>query len=395
MLSSFQLIKESTKEYYNLLSQLPFKNRVVWSSSMGPVELLRAFGFEVYFPEHHAVLISVDKMDNITIPIALSYQFFTGVCSYMISDIGAYIKGLSPLKIRYGIETIPSPLFLLATTLQCNDIGVWFEFFSRKLNSPLFVLPGVRYLDTVSNEIVEGYTLELKRFVNWVQVNFEIELDYERLEENVKNSYKASELWSELLDFALEDEPKIDFFDSLFLMAPQVLLRGSNKAIEIYTKIIDELRQLQFTNRKGYKRIYWEGMPIWHRLSYQKSLFERLGLKVVASTYCNSWIFREIATEKDPLKGIAKALLSLFIVRSNRAKFLYIKEMVDKFKIDGIIFHRALSCPYNSNSDYGLPERIKNELSLPVLIIEADFADSRAIQWRQIEIQLENFRESL
>jgi benzoyl-CoA reductase/2-hydroxyglutaryl-CoA dehydratase subunit BcrC/BadD/HgdB len=46
---------------------------------------------------------------------------------------------------------------------------------------------------------------------------------------------------------------------------------------------------------------------------------------------------------------MAKAYLELFIVRSDEYKEQYITEMLRKFRINGIIYHDAKTCPCNSD----------------------------------------------
>jgi len=66
-------------------------------------------------------------------------------------------------------------------------------------------------------------------------------------------------------------------------------------------------------------RIYWEGMPIWGRLRAHSELFASLQTCVLASTYCNSWIFSAFDPE-DPYTSMARAYTELFIVRSDESK---------------------------------------------------------------------------
>jgi benzoyl-CoA reductase/2-hydroxyglutaryl-CoA dehydratase subunit BcrC/BadD/HgdB len=115
---------------------------------------------------------------------------------------------------------------------------------------------------------------------------------------------------------------------------------------------------------------------------------------VVASTYCSSWIFPAFDGD-DPIRSMAKAYLELFIVRSDEYKGGYIKEMLEKFHIDGIIYHDAKTCPYNSNNRYGLPQRIEAETGIPSLVISGDLNDLRCISDEQTKTNIEAFIEQL
>ncbi|MDX1798559.1 MAG: 2-hydroxyacyl-CoA dehydratase family protein, partial [Candidatus Lokiarchaeia archaeon] len=113
-----------------------------------------------------------------------------------------------------------------------------------------------------------------------------------------------------------------------------------------------------------------------------------------ASTYCNSWIFSAF-DEKDPFRSMAKAYLELFIVRSDEYKESYIKKMKEFFKIDGIIFHDAKTCPHNTNSRYGMPQRMESDLGVPNLVINGDLNDTRCLSDEQSRVAIEAFIEQL
>ncbi|MDP7266146.1 MAG: 2-hydroxyacyl-CoA dehydratase family protein, partial [Candidatus Thermoplasmatota archaeon] len=141
-------------------------------------------------------------------------------------------------------------------------------------------------------------------------------------------------------------------------------------------------------------RLYWEGMPIWGRLRGNSELFSVNSACVVASTYCNSWIFSAF-DPSNPFESMARAYTELFIVRSDKAKEEYIKKMLDFFKIDGIIFHDAKTCPNNSNNRYGMPRRLEEETAVPSLVINGDLNDMRCVSDEQLKTNIEAFIEQL
>ena len=136
------------------------------------------------------------------------------------------------------------------------------------------------------------------------------------------------------------------------------------------------------------------GMPIWGRLSTHAKMFAALDTCVLASTYCNSWIFSAFDPD-DPFKSMARAYTELFIVRSDESKEQYIQRMLDFFKVDGIIYHDAKTCPNNSNCRYGMPQRLENTTGIPSLIINGDLNDLRLVSDEQTKTNVEAFIEQL
>jgi len=87
--------------------------------------------------------------------------------------------------------------------------------------------------------------------------------------------------------------------------------------------------------------------------------------------------------------------MELFLVRSDTPKKSYIEQMVREFSIDGIVFHDSRTCPNNSNCRYGMPERLRDQLNIPVITIEGDQIDLRCYSSEQTRTSLEGFVEQL
>jgi benzoyl-CoA reductase/2-hydroxyglutaryl-CoA dehydratase subunit BcrC/BadD/HgdB len=115
---------------------------------------------------------------------------------------------------------------------------------------------------------------------------------------------------------------------------------------------------------------------------------------VVASTYCNSWIFDDL-DPADPFKSMARAYCRLFICRSEDRKEKYLEDVVAKFKVDGILYHDAKTCPNNSNNRYQMPQRLEQKLGKPYLVVNGDLNDLRLYSEEQARTSIEAFIEQL
>jgi benzoyl-CoA reductase/2-hydroxyglutaryl-CoA dehydratase subunit BcrC/BadD/HgdB len=135
-------------------------------------------------------------------------------------------------------------------------------------------------------------------------------------------------------------------------------------------------------------------MPIWGKLRDMSSQFLQLRICVVASTYCNSWIFDDL-DPADPFRGMARAYSSIFICRSDDYKEAYIERMAKEYAVDGILYHDAKTCPNNSNSRYELPMRLREKLGKPFLTINGDLNDLRLYSEEQARTNIEAFAEQL
>ena len=72
-----------------------------------------------------------------------------------------------------------------------------------------------------------------------------------------------------------------------------------------------------------------------------------------------------------------------------------LKEMLKFFKVDGIIYHDAKTCPNNSNCRYGMPQRLEKKTGIPSLTINGDLNDLRLVSDEQTKTNVEAFIEQL
>ena len=373
--------------------------KIAWCTSVGPAELLRAMGFLVYFPETHSAMLGSTRMATDLIPKANAIGYSPDICSYLTADIGARLAGTSPLSKAFkGIDGPPKPDILVYNTNQCRDVQDWFEWHGREYNAPVTGVQTYRNVKDVTPAHITAISKQMKNLIKPLSEVSGEKLDMDIFKEIVRLSRRCSDLWKEILDTASAIPSPLTFFDGTTLMGPAVVGRGTQKAIDCYEILLAELKE-RVDNKEGAVdgekfRIYWDGMPVWGRLSAHSKMFAQLKTNVLASTYCNSWIFSDLDPD-DPFDSMAKAYTKLFIVRSDEYKEAYIKNMLNFFKVDGVIYHDAKTCPNNSNCRYGLSQRIEKDTSLPFLTINGDLNDLRLISDEQTKTNVEAFVEQL
>ena len=373
--------------------------KVAWCTSVGPAELLRAMGFAVYFPENHGAMLGATRMATETIPAANAIGYSPEVCSYMTSDIGAFLQGRTPLTDAYqGITAVPKPDVLVYNTNQCREVQDWFAWYGRHWDRPVIGLECYRGVGEVTEAHIAGIAGQLQALVKPLEEVGGAKLDIDRLRRTVRLARECSDLWKDVLQTAAARPSPLTFFDSTIHMAPAVVMRGTQTAIDYYQELLAELRTRLADGVAAVEgerhRLYWEGMPIWGRLRDLATQFLELRTCVVASTYANSWIFTAL-DERDPFRSMARAYTELFIVRSDPYKEDYLADMIETFGVDGIVFHDAKTCPYNTNCRHGMPQRITERLGLPSITIAGDLNDLRCYSDEQARTQIEAFVEQL
>lgn len=388
------------KDYYAGLDAAgkdPSK-KVAWCTSAGPVELLEAMGFHLYFPENHGALLGARRLATGYIGQANAKGYSPDVCSYLTADIGAHLRGETPLKEAYGIDAPPKPDVLVYNTSQCREVQDWFSFYGREFGVPVLGIHSPWKAGSIGPECITDVAAQLERMAVELAPIAGAPLDRARLAEVVKLSSQASGYWKRFLETGRARPSPITFFDATIHMAPIVVMRGKQATCDYYRGLVEEAEALVRAGTAAVEgerlRFYWDGMPNWGKLRFFSELFTRLKICAVASTYCLSWVFDEL-DPKRPFESMAEANLKVFINRSEDYKEAYLADAVKAYSIDAILFHEAKTCQYNTNSRFGLPQRLLEGHGIRSTILYGDLCDLRCFSEDQTETTVEALAEQL
>lgn len=392
MLTAQQKLKALLAGYYAGLTA-----PVAWCTSAGPAEILRALGFSVYFPENHGALLGASRTAERYIPRAHQMGYNGEICSYLTSDIGAWVMHETPLTRAYGMASIPKPDFIVYNTNQCREVAEWFNFYAEQYHCPVFGIYPPRHMETVTEAQIRDVVAQFEALIALGEKVIGQSLTENRLVETLRLSSEASALWKEVLGSARRRPAPLTFFDGTILMAPIVVMRGTAECVNFYRETLRELGSLPddaMAVPGETVRLYWEGMPIWGRLRRLADFFRDNQTAVVASTYCNSWVFDQFDTDH-PLESMAMAYTQIFINRGEQYKLKAMKTTMDEFQVDGVVFHDSKTCFNNSNNRFGLPQKLAEQTRCDTVTIDGDLNDLRFLSEGQMMTKLETFIEQL
>ena len=244
-IKSTKMLKEVMKKHFLELDEAAKSGnkKIAWCTSVGPAEIALAAGFLVFYPENHAAIIGANRTATDYIPIANAYGYSPDICSYLTSDIGAYLKGETPLKRAYRIEKVPKPDVLLYNTNQCRDVYDWFSFYAREFDVPIFGINTPRDQAEVREDVVNACAKQIEEIVPHLESISGQKFDIDRFREVLADSLRCSTLWEEVLNTAQNIPSPATFFDHCVHMGPAVVMRGRKEAIEYYETLLQELKE--------------------------------------------------------------------------------------------------------------------------------------------------------
>ena len=397
-LETTRRLKELVREYYRDLDAASrSSDRLVAAcSSLAPVEIVRAMGIAPYFPENHAALISARGQAANCIARASAEGFSQFASSAMRTDIGANLLGTSPLAAAYGISGPPRPDVVVYSTNTGHELLRWFEFYGARYGVPVLGLHPPPALHELERIDVDAAVAQLLRLTSQLEKATGRTLDTDLLGEVVGRSAEAALLWSDILALGRSVPAPLTFFDTLVHLAPMVLLRGTQEAVDYYRELkaeIEERVAQGVTAVPGEShRFYWDGPPIWFALQPLARLFADRGTAVVASTFCDVFALSGLDAD-DPFESMARTYTGVFGNRSEDFKTARLAAQFEQFGVDGAVFHDSRTAPEASHLRYGLAVRTERVTGVPAFVIEADSHDPRLFSSAPLQGLLSTFLE--
>jgi len=386
-------MKEIMSAYYVGAKNAADNNqKVAWITSGGPVELLITMDVIPVYPENHGAMCGAVKMGPELCEITEQMGYSRDICSYARCDIGSAVTGKSP------IMGLPKPDFLLCCNNICGTVTKWYEVLARLFNVPIVYIDTPFIHDEMTENGVEYVKSQINHAIKQMETILGKKFDMNRFGEVAYLSGKASGLWGETLATCKNIPAPMSAFDGFILMAPIVTLRGTQEVIDFYEMLKKEMEE-RVANGVGATpgekyRLLWDNLPIWFKMRDLSQKFIDLKACMVASTYLNAWARYEL-DGSNPVDAIARAYASAFVNISIQQRAKLMREIIEQYSVDGVIFHSNRSCRAYSLGQFDIKEMLTEWTGVPGILVEADMCDERAYSEGPIFTRIEAFIETL
>ncbi len=366
---------------------------LAYVTSGAPVEILEAMGILTLYPENYGALCGARKAAVSLCRIAEASGYPADLCSYARSHIGAALRPKeAPLR------GLPRPDLLICCNNICGTVLKWYQALASLYDAPLFVLDVPFQRTTPAEPHIVSYVAEqLRELVAWLEAHTGRRLSSRRFHATLARSREAIALWQEILTYGAHRPSPLNVPDLFIAMAPIVTLRGTGRALRCYHHLKAELAKRVAQGIGAVPgerhRLLWDNIAIWYRLYRFFRPFMDTGACFVADTYTNAWT---IAPDpEEPLAGLARAYTGVFINVDLPTRLRTIAGLARRFQVDGIVMHANRSCKPFSMAQSDIRDRLREELGLPILILEADQCDERLYNEGAIRERVAAFLEML
>ncbi len=396
---------QATRDFYRKFVKVFYRDAhkakadgipVAWVASTFPVEVLQAMDIFPVWPENYAALCAAKGVSVKLCELAESKGFSKDICSYARCVIGSLFK-----KGGLPEESIPKPDFLVASTCACDTHFKWFQFVSRHLKVPLFLLD-VPYnilgadSEHLERTYVEFYISQLEELIDSLEKQTNRVLERGKLREIILLSDRTSQLWEEIQNNRKAIPTPMDARDAFSAVFFMLSIPGTQMAVDFYNKLCKETKERvdhKFGVIENEKyRLIWDNLPPWFDLRFFKYL-NSLGAVVVAETFSHVWTGR--LDPSRPLESLAKKYLANFANCTIDRKIDMIRNLVKEFGTDGIILPTNWGCRMMSIGETIVKETLGKELGVPSLIIDIDSSDWRNYNETFVKKNVEVFLQML
>ena len=399
------------REWFKSLTEAPERGeKAAYVFVMGSLaELLRAFDFHTVFPEINSLQTAVRRVAHEYLNAAEDYGYSPDICGYVKADIAMQLRGGD-----HPMGRIPKPDIAVYTN-ACNTYIKWAEIWERMYHIPIFTLdvPGSRAAggqtwpgDPDFENDKRYVAAQLKELIALCEEVSGKRFDIDRLREVMRQANVMSRTWKRVLELN-QSVPSVfnAVTDGTVYLGMANGFRGTPEGARYFEDVVEEMEYkaahgLGTLHEEKYRLIF-VGVPCYPIFRRFNEMFAEHGGAFVSSTYL--WFASggtSLGYEYDvsrPLDSLAEGVL-ISVRNAMDSMFfqdLTLIDMVDPFRVDGVVYHPIKSCRTVST---GLADNRRELLAardVGSLFIESDMMDKRVVSEAQLKNRIDAFFEGL
>ena len=348
-------------------------------------------GVRGLFIEFWGVISDAVKLESV--PAALNISASTGtpgeVCSFFRNMDGLLHAG-----------KWPKTDFMLYATSSCDNVKAYHTL-GRRYGIPSFGMerPYLPY----TPKALEHWKNEHKRLIAFLEEKTGTKLDYDRLKETVRLSYRLTELSLEI-DRLARHVPcplSAECFGGVLLALR--LMPGTQEAVDFLTELRDEMQE-RVDNGIGAVederfRVIWSCFtPFWDPtlLDFMQKKYGAVSVGEVLANWRGeaNWIL----DPDDPLGNLAyrtQLAPGNCQYASSQDWASNVVDQARRLKADGAIFNNNWGCKQASGLGRLVGDELMRHCKVPSVTLNVDVIDSTFVSRAEIEGQLDNFFEMI
>ena len=307
---------------------------------------------------------------------------------------------------------MPMPDMMLGSSAVCDPRFKWFQATGRYMDIPTHSIdvvgpPVYDNLNAVRDYYIRYQKEQFQGLIAFLEKQTGKKMDMDRLWETIRLSDEAWRLWYEIDRARVAIPSPMPSQDHFSVMVAAFYYAGTQVAVDFYQSLYDEVK-LKVKNGIGvipdekYRILYGGGLPPWHTL-WIFNYFESFGAVFVGENVYRGYDPVEVPSHiKDPVEFLAWRTFLRFTQRHEKAKansgnpaVEKLLEMIDDYKIDGVVFHACRSCRATTIGQVHIKNLLGTYTDIPMMQLVSDMVDLRDYSEAQWKAQIGAFIEAL
>ncbi len=372
-------------------------------------EILRCFDLPLVLPEINSIQTAVRHVAHEFLDEAEDYGYSPDICGYVKADVAVQLRAG-----RHPMGRIPKPAIAVLTN-ACNTYLKWAEIWERFHGTRVFALdvPGTRSAGAQTwkgdpgferdRRYVEGQVRELIAACEQVTGK---RFDVDRLREVLGHVNAMSACWKRILELNAARPAVFNALtDGTVYLGVANGFRGTREGADYFRDLVGELeykaRESIGTIDGEQWRLGFAGVPCYPIFRRFQEMFSEWKGTFVASTYL--WFASggtNLGFQYDlarPIESLAEGVL-VSVRDAMDSMFLndtVLESMVDRFGLDGIVYHPIKSCRTVSTGLADGRRALLERRDLATLFLESDMMDRRVVSEAQLKNRVDAYFEGL
>ncbi|NLU08987.1 MAG: 2-hydroxyacyl-CoA dehydratase [Clostridiales bacterium] len=304
-----------------------------------------------------------------------------------IEDAEKYLpRNLCPLiKSSYGFAiTDKCPYFyfsdLIVGETTCDGKKKMYEYLSKIKNVHVMQLPQTN-MGEDSFKLWKNEILKLKAKL---EGEFGVNITEQDIQKSIRTRNRERKALMEFSALGKMDPPPITGIEMFKVLNGASFKWDKSAEIDEIHKLIDDVIEEQNSGKekvsKNAKRILVTGCPLGESTEKIINAVEKNGGVVVCYENCTGIkeTSRLVDESKDPIDALTEKYLNIgcscMTPNDNRKRL--ISELVDEYKVDGVIDVILQACHTYSVESYGIKKFVTEEKNVPYMSIETDYSQT-------------------
>ena len=291
---------------------------------------------------------------------------------------------------------------IITPTAPCDNTYASYPFFSYHKKIPL-IAPDLPFLKEEKSYHYHGEQIklgieELGKVINQRP-------DYEKLKEAIELENEVSKIQLEIFELKKVKPCPVENMFNVMAAAAAIYFSGRNEKLSFYNDML-EIAKDRYKNKKHHAgeekiRSIWPYMVIFFDLELGEWLDRHLGMSILFDIF--NYNFAEPINTKSDVDtmfyGMAKRAMEAPMVKQS-AEFYYsfidqCVQLAKEYTADCFIFTSHIGCKQFGSVPQLLREALKEEVGIPMLIIDIDVADPRITNIETVKEKIKTFTQTL